>query len=41
MDESNGLLPDDRLTIFCEVRDLLTFILTFLDGCMDVDCDKR
>jgi len=22
MDESNGLLPDDRLTIFCEVRDL-------------------
>ena len=24
MDESNGLLPDDRLTIFCEVRDLVT-----------------
>jgi len=29
MDESNGLLPDDRLTIFCEVRhDLLTLNLT-------------
>jgi len=29
MDESNGLLPDDRLTIFCEVRArrLLTFTL--------------
>ena len=27
MDESNGLLPDDRLTIFCEVRDLVTLHL--------------
>jgi len=29
MDESNGLLPDDRLTIFCEVycaSDLVTLI---------------
>ena len=32
MDESNGLLPDDRLTIFCEVRArcLLTFTLDLL-----------
>ena len=33
MDESNGLLPDDRLTIFCEVLPaccLLTFTLDLL-----------
>ena len=27
MDEANGLLPDDKLTIFCEVRRLFTQVI--------------
>ena len=28
MDEANGLLPDDKLTIFCEVK-ICVFLLFF------------
>ena len=27
MDEANGLLPDDKLTIFCEVRRMFTQVI--------------
>ena len=32
MDEANGLLPDDKLTIFCEVS---TFCVVHLDHLFD------
>lgn len=30
LDEANGLLPDDKLTLFCEVRIILPFVLKML-----------
>lgn len=41
LDEANGLLPDDKLTLFCEVRGyilLLPFLsdLAFLTHCVSL-----
>lgn len=33
LDESNGLLPDDKLTLFCEVETTQEFISSFSFRC--------
>ena len=39
MDESNGLLPDDKLTILCRVRGISQFEVQVVCSCMLVYVD--